>query len=677
MLETQVVVKVHEGLHARPATQFAKLAKEFNSALKIGRGDAWANAKSAVKLMLLGIKQDERILLQAEGDDEREAVDLLTRFLSDPSVIAPAGAAAHPAASPQAGAGVGVAQAAEAPARGPGALQGVPASEGLALGPVFAYIREELHVEHTRIEAHELDDERRRFDAALEATLSGMTGPGGDAAGDEILAALADLACGDDFAGAIRERIGAGVSAASATLQCASELAASFDAMSDEYLRSRADDIRGLMRALTATLLGRAQPSLAAIAEPSIVLAEELSAPDLARADLRHILGIVCTSGSATSHVAIIARAHGIPAVLGLPADRERLLATARVALDGGSGEVWLDHSDDDARRMDARIAVRREQQAALAVYREVEPVTRDGRRIQIAANLGSLAEIEAARQAGAMGVGLFRTELLFMDLQRVPTEDEQYHVYATLAQAFAPWPVVVRPDAGIREPKDLEGKQVGVRAYSVTTGVWTRQVLIDEFGLDSSKVTWVVDDEEHVAQLQLPSNVIHASQGTSLADMMAKGELVAGFAAAAGIGRTGAPTGGWKEVEADYPDLLPNAAELEKEYYARTGVYPMHGTIVVKDSVLAEHPWIAKSLYDAFDQAKREWLARLDAGEATSASDKKYLELRKIVGHDPLPYGIEENRKSIEKLEETAFRQGLTPRRMSMNELFVDPLAN
>jgi len=233
---------------------------------------------------------------------------------------------------------------------------------------------------------------------------------------------------------------------------------------------------------------------------------------------------------------------------------------------------------------------------------------------------------------------------------------------------------LLVRPDAGIKTPRDLEGKKVGVRAYSVTTGVWTRQVLIDEFGLDTSKVTWVVDDEEHVTQLKLPPNVIHAPAGTSLAEMMAKGELVAGFHANAGIGRTGDPNGGWKEVEANYPDLFPNAAELETEYYARTGVYPMHGTIVVKDSVLAEHPWVAKSIYDAFDKAKQDWLAKLDAGELTDKKNKKYLELRKIVGHDPLPYGVEENRKTIEALEATAFKQGLTPRRMSMDELFVDP---
>ena len=233
---------------------------------------------------------------------------------------------------------------------------------------------------------------------------------------------------------------------------------------------------------------------------------------------------------------------------------------------------------------------------------------------------------------------------------------------------------LLVRPDAGITSPKDLEGKKAGVRAYSVTTGVWTRQVLIDEYGVDNSKINWFVDDEEHVQELKLPPNVSHVAAGDSLADMMARGDIVAGFDAAAGIGRTGAPTGGWQEVEANYPDLFPNAEELEADYYARTKVYPMHGTIVVKDSVLEEHPWVARSIYDAFTKAKDEWVAKLNSGEATGAGADKYRKLQKIVGADTLPYGIEANRATIEALEKTAFDQGLTPRRMSMDELFVDP---
>jgi 4,5-dihydroxyphthalate decarboxylase len=243
--------------------------------------------------------------------------------------------------------------------------------------------------------------------------------------------------------------------------------------------------------------------------------------------------------------------------------------------------------------------------------------------------------------------------------------------------RAFHHSGLLVRPDAGIRTPKDLEGKKVGVRAYSVTTGVWTRGIFVDEYGMNNSKVTWVVDDEEHVRELRLPPNVIHAPKGRSLVDMMAAGELVAGFAGNAGVGRAGSPTAGWdakKLPEVDYPDLFPNAAELEADWYKRTGIYPMHGTIVVKDQILREHPWIAESLANAFGRAKTEWLADLKAGIGETPNDKKYRRLMKIVGDDPLPQGIEANLPSIRALESIAFKQGLIPRRMPIDELFVEP---
>ena len=155
----------------------------------------------------------------------------------------------------------------------------------------------------------------------------------------------------------------------------------------------------------------------------------------------------------------------------------------------------------------------------------------------------------------------------------------------------------VVRPDADIKVPKDLEGKQVGVRAYSVTTGVWTRGIFINEYGLDASKVTWVVDDEEHVTTLKLPENVIHAPPGKSLASMMASGELQAGFTGPAGIGRAGAPTANWEQggqtPAQNYPELIANAAEVEADWFRRTGIYPIHGTIVVKTDVLEKNPWV------------------------------------------------------------------------------------
>ena len=235
---------------------------------------------------------------------------------------------------------------------------------------------------------------------------------------------------------------------------------------------------------------------------------------------------------------------------------------------------------------------------------------------------------------------------------------------------------LLVRNDAGIRTPKDLEGKKVGVRAYTVTTGVWTRGILVNEYGLDSSKVTWIVDDEEHVMQLKLPANVQHVPEGQSLASMMASGEIQAGFAANAGIGREGPPKAGWQARErketGNYRELFDDPEALGAEWFRRTGIYPMHSTLVVKDEILKAHPWIAKSLFDAFDKSKQIYVDKLRRGESGGKNDARYLEQMKVVGDDPLPYGLEPNRRSIETLILYAFQQGLIPRKMSVDELFL-----
>ena len=236
---------------------------------------------------------------------------------------------------------------------------------------------------------------------------------------------------------------------------------------------------------------------------------------------------------------------------------------------------------------------------------------------------------------------------------------------------------LVVRPDAGIENAKDLEGKKVGVRAYSVTTGVWTRGILVNEFGVDSSKVTWVVDDEEHVPQLKLPPNVIHVEKGDSLADMMAEGRIQAGFLANAGIGRKGAPKEGWAANTVPstdtYRELFPNADELGAEWYRRTGIYPMHSTLVIKDSILAAHPDVAKKIYKAFVEAKEIYLRQLHSGEATGKVDKRMLKQTEVVGPDPLPYGIAVNRPAIDALRLYAVQQGLMPRELPIEDLFID----
>lgn len=237
---------------------------------------------------------------------------------------------------------------------------------------------------------------------------------------------------------------------------------------------------------------------------------------------------------------------------------------------------------------------------------------------------------------------------------------------------------IVCREDARIKTPKDLEGKKVGVRAYSVTTGVWTRGILSGEYGLDLSKVTWVVDDEEHVTRLRLPANVVKAPAGRSIASMMASGEIHAGFSARAGIGREGPPTVGWdsnsKPVGEVYHDLLENAEQLETEWFHRTGIYPIHGVLVVKEKLLVDYPWLAGSLYTAFTEAKDRYITYMQSKEANSAQDKRYRRLATIVGQDPLPFGLNANLPAIEALKEYALLQGLLPRRLSVEELFVNP---
>ena len=234
----------------------------------------------------------------------------------------------------------------------------------------------------------------------------------------------------------------------------------------------------------------------------------------------------------------------------------------------------------------------------------------------------------------------------------------------------------VVRPDAGIRVPKDLEGKSVGVRAYSVTTGVWTRGIFVNEYGLDSAKVTWVVDDEEHVTTLKLPPNVVHAPEGKSLQSMMKAGEIQAGFSGPAGVGRAGPPISGWDKAGAaaadTYPELIADVEKVEADWFRKSGIYPIHGLIVVKDEHIKRHSWLARSLMDAFVEAKKPYLEELKSGQGDSPEDKRYRNFLSLMS-DPLPYGSAANRASIEALVSYSLQQKLIPARPQLDQVFVD----
>ena len=228
------------------------------------------------------------------------------------------------------------------------------------------------------------------------------------------------------------------------------------------------------------------------------------------------------------------------------------------------------------------------------------------------------------------------------------------------LVRAFHHGAILVNAKAGIRTPKDLEGKRVGVnRGYTVTTGVWARSILEEEHGVDLSKVTWVLSGDEHVAEYVPPSNVVPIGPGKKMADMLASGELVAAIG-----------------VEIDSPDvkpLIPNALEAGLSALKSRGHYPINHTVVVKDELLAAHPELAADVFDAFAESKRIYLERLKAGriEKPTEADKVHSRVMEITG-DPLPYGIAPNRKVIETLIGHALTQGIVTKPMTVEELFA-----
>jgi 4,5-dihydroxyphthalate decarboxylase len=159
---------------------------------------------------------------------------------------------------------------------------------------------------------------------------------------------------------------------------------------------------------------------------------------------------------------------------------------------------------------------------------------------------------------------------------------------------------------------------------------------------------------------------------------MMKAGEIQAGFTGPAGVGRAGPPISGWDKASeaagaADtYPELIANVEQVERDWFHRTGIYPIHGLVVVKTAVLAQHPHVAKSLFDAFRKAKDAYVARLKAGEGDSADDVKYRKMMALMP-DPLPYGMAANRSSIEALVTYSLQQKLIPSRPQLDRVFVE----
>jgi len=233
------------------------------------------------------------------------------------------------------------------------------------------------------------------------------------------------------------------------------------------------------------------------------------------------------------------------------------------------------------------------------------------------------------------------------------------------LVRAFHHGAILVNSNAGIRTPKDLEGRKVGVnRGYTVTTGVWARSILQQEYGVDLSKVTWVLSGDEHVAEYRPPANVVPLEKGRQMADMLAAGEL------AAAIG-----------IEASSPvvkPLIPNALEAGLAALRRNGHYPINHTVVIRDELLEAHSALAADVFTAFAEAKRRYVERLKADriERPTEADEVHRRVMEITG-DPLPYGIAPNRRVLEELIGHALTQGVISKPVTADELFAPGTRN
>jgi len=226
----------------------------------------------------------------------------------------------------------------------------------------------------------------------------------------------------------------------------------------------------------------------------------------------------------------------------------------------------------------------------------------------------------------------------------------------------FHHWAVWHNLKSGIRTPKDLEGRTVGVnRGYTVTTGLWVRGVLQEEYGVDLKKIRWAATDDEHVAEYRAPSYVDYDSlHSKDLGALLAAGELDAAIG----------------DIKADSPDvrqLIPDAQAAGFAYYRKTGIYPLNHTVVVKDALLAAQPWLAEELFRLFKAAKASWRAKLASGIDLTASDKTALALQAGIGGDPFPYGISTNRKALEAVARFCVDQDVTPRAYRPEEMFAE----
>lgn len=338
-------------------------------------------------------------------------------------------------------------------------FSGIAASPGVAIGPALIYRRPALEGVKgaasgpASAELAKLDEALQRSRADLEQIKERAErelGASEAAIYDAHLLILDDPPIWEE----VRARIAGGLSAPEAVRAVADHYAARFRELEDEYLRERGADLLDVADRVLRHLLGLAGPGLGALTDPVVVVARDLSPSETVTLDRTKVLALVTETGGPTSHASIVARALGIPAVVGVRDILSRIENGKELLVDGDAGRVVL---EPDAREREA-VAKReqeiRERQKEEAREAELPAQTLDGERVKLVANIGHPAESEAACRYGAEGVGLYRTEFLFMGRPAPPDEEEQYAAYATVVKRMAGRRVIIRTlDVGGDKP--------------------------------------------------------------------------------------------------------------------------------------------------------------------------------------------------------------------------------
>jgi phosphoenolpyruvate-protein phosphotransferase len=443
------------GLHARPAAVLATLARPFNADVRLRLRGRDANAKSVVAVMSLEVGHGDEVEVAAEGPDADTAVQAIANALAG-GLGEPGADAVSPGAAARTHAIEAGRDPRPAPSANPNALVGVPASGGLVIGRVVQFRRSEISVAER---AASPGDERAGLASALadakgqlEEMRLRLRGEA-DYAKAAIFAAQEEILADPELRDATERGIAAGQSAAFAWRAAVDVHAALLAGLKNELLAARAQDVRDVGRRVLKGLVGDDETRDFPV--DTILVAEELTPSDVAGFDRTRVLGFCTTQGGASSHAAILARSFDLPAIAGIDTGALDVPGGALVILDGTRGVLTVSPTSEVVAQIRQRTAARAERQRLDGGQAHVPALTLDGRRIEVAANAGDVAEAIRAAAAGADGIGLLRTELLFMDRVSAPSEEAQLSIYRAIIQALgAPRPIIIRTlDVGGDKP--------------------------------------------------------------------------------------------------------------------------------------------------------------------------------------------------------------------------------